>query len=197
MLLPGSNPLTVSDWSRDDHWLVYTETNPKTGADIWRLTDPSRSCRPTENRFRCFARRPSRARASSRRMGSGSLTSPTNRARVRCTSDRLAGSLCLGHDVAGLELDLERGEPRWRADGRELFYLDGSGSRRVQGHGRADRCGAESGWGRPKRCLNSSPSGPFRRSTFSLRSRARRPALSRQRLPHRGATVARGDPELG
>ena len=42
MLLPGSNSWAPSDWSRDHHSLVYTEVNPKTGADIWLLADPSK-----------------------------------------------------------------------------------------------------------------------------------------------------------
>jgi Tol biopolymer transport system component len=41
LILQGSETLTPSDWSRDGRFLVYTENNSKTGADIWLLADPS------------------------------------------------------------------------------------------------------------------------------------------------------------
>jgi Tol biopolymer transport system component len=39
LLQPGPNGRATSDWTRDDRWLVHTETDPKTGADIWLLGD--------------------------------------------------------------------------------------------------------------------------------------------------------------
>jgi len=40
-LLAGGDPKYPSDWSRDGRFLLYTDQDPKTGADIWVLPDPS------------------------------------------------------------------------------------------------------------------------------------------------------------
>ena len=45
LLQSGPNGRATSDWTRDDRWLVYTENDPKTGADIWLLADPSETRR--------------------------------------------------------------------------------------------------------------------------------------------------------
>ena len=42
LLQSGPNGRATSDWTRDDRWLVYTENDPKTGADIWLLGGPSK-----------------------------------------------------------------------------------------------------------------------------------------------------------
>jgi serine/threonine protein kinase len=41
ILLQGTSPLSPSDWARDGRWLVYTDNNAKTAADIWLLPNPS------------------------------------------------------------------------------------------------------------------------------------------------------------
>ena len=40
LLLENENLKTVSDWSRDGHYLIYTETDPQGRGDIWYLPDP-------------------------------------------------------------------------------------------------------------------------------------------------------------
>ena len=40
LLLPKGNPKYPSDWSRDGRYLLYTEVDPKTRADLWILPDP-------------------------------------------------------------------------------------------------------------------------------------------------------------
>jgi serine/threonine protein kinase len=42
LLLQSGNPVSPSDWSRDGKYLLYTEIDPKTRGDIWYLSlDPS------------------------------------------------------------------------------------------------------------------------------------------------------------
>ena len=40
LLMENENPKTVSDWSRDGRYLIYTETDPQGRGDIWYLPDP-------------------------------------------------------------------------------------------------------------------------------------------------------------
>ena len=40
ILLQGTSPLSPSDWARDGRWLVYTDLDAKTSADIWLLPNP-------------------------------------------------------------------------------------------------------------------------------------------------------------
>ena len=198
MLLPGSNPLTVSDWSRDDHWLVYTENNPKTGADIWLLADPSKPS--AEPKPVPLLRTPSIESQGQISPDGKWLAYVSNESGTAQVYLRPFGGCLLPPDTTWQVSNSSVGgiEPRWRADGKELFYLErgsqglgGSRSwpcRSVRGRTRRER---------PKRCLNSGPIDRAAGQQFSLRPRGRRPALPRQRLRHRGPTVARGDPELG
>jgi hypothetical protein len=124
LLLTGSNPLTVSDWSRDHRWLVYTENNPKTGADIWRLSDP---LRPSNERTpEPLVRTPAiesegQLSPDGKWLAYVSDASGTNQVYLRPVGEPSAASAgprqVSNSPVAGTE-------PRWRADGRELFYLD-------------------------------------------------------------------------
>lgn len=131
MLLPGSNPLNVSDWSRDDHWLIYTEVNPKTGADIWRLADPSR---PSAERTPAqLIRTPAAESEGQLSPDEKWLAYVSNESGTDQVYLRPFGALSSAPDTTWQVSSSSVGgvEPRWRADGRELFYLDGIG---VEGH---------------------------------------------------------------
>jgi eukaryotic-like serine/threonine-protein kinase len=42
LLWPTPNERYPSDWSRDGKYLIYTEVDPKTQADVWYLPDPGK-----------------------------------------------------------------------------------------------------------------------------------------------------------
>jgi serine/threonine protein kinase/Tol biopolymer transport system component len=131
MLLPGSSPLTVSDWSRDGHWLVFTENNPKTGGDIWRLAEPSRSVdgqTPVPLVRTPAIESEGQISADGKWLAYVSDESGTDQVYLR----PFGGPSSASGTTWQVSNASEHGaEPRWRADGRELFYLDGIG---VDGH---------------------------------------------------------------
>ena len=133
ILLQGTNPQAPSDWSRDDHWLVYTENNPKTGADIWLLLDPSK---------------PSADRKSVKLLGesfneSQGQISPDGKWLAYYSDESDTGQIYL-RPFNGISPASETKwqlstsgvaslEPRWSADGKELFYLEiVRGTRRIK-----------------------------------------------------------------
>jgi eukaryotic-like serine/threonine-protein kinase len=124
ILLQDTNPQAPSDWSRDDRWLVYTENNPKTGADIWLLPDPSK---------------PSADRKSVKLLGesfneSQGQISPDGKWLAYCSNESGTNQIYLRpFNGTSPALDTKwqlstsgvpSQEPRWRADGKELFYLE-------------------------------------------------------------------------
>jgi Tol biopolymer transport system component len=123
ILLQGTSPLYPSDWSRDGRWLVYTDNNPKTGADLWLLPNPSS--------------------ASADRKPVPLLVTPFNESQgqispdgkwLAYSSDESSPSDVYVRSFSGAspapdtkwQVSTARGgiEPRWRADGKELFYLE-------------------------------------------------------------------------
>jgi Tol biopolymer transport system component len=119
LLLKSDYPKLLSDWSRDGRFIIYHEIDPKTKADIWILPAP----------------------------GSGE-TKPFPA--VRTDAIETAGTLspdgrwlAYASDVSGRfevyvqsfpggvsKRQISNGggiHPRWRLDGRELFYYAGDG----------------------------------------------------------------------
>jgi Tol biopolymer transport system component len=123
-LLKETNPQLPSDWSRDDRWLVYTENNPKTGADIWLLPDPSK---PSPDR------KPVRLLGESFNESQGQI-SPDGKWLAYWSDESGNGQIHLrpfhglspGSDIKWpvSNSSVAAVEPRWRVDGKELFYLD-------------------------------------------------------------------------
>jgi len=117
LLFRNGNDKTPSDWSRDGRYLVYTEIDPRTHADIWYLQDPL-----------------SKERKAIRFQGT-----PFNESQGQISHD--------GHLIAytsdesgqyevyvrpfptgdGKWTVSSKGgnEPHWSRDGKELFYLEG------------------------------------------------------------------------
>jgi serine/threonine protein kinase/Tol biopolymer transport system component len=129
----GTNPQYPSDWSRDDAWLVYTENSPRTGADIWLLPDPSK---PSANR------KPVRLLGESFNESQGQI-SPDGKWLAYYSDESGTGQVYLRpFNVRSPESDTKwqvstgegrHVEPRWRADGKELFYLESvAGTRRIK-----------------------------------------------------------------
>lgn len=127
VLLQGSpNVPLPSDWSRADDSLVYTEVDPKTGGDIWLLPDPSK--RSADRNPLAWLRTPA--------IESQGQISPDGRWLAYCSdeSGRLQVYLrpftgaAPAPDTTWPVSAVSGREPRWRADGKELFYVE-SGER--------------------------------------------------------------------
>jgi serine/threonine protein kinase len=124
IVLPASTSgRSTSDWSRDNRWLVYTETDPKTGADIWILPDPSQS---SANRTPVpWLRTPS--------IESQGQISPDGRWLAYCSDESGRLQVYLRPFTGGAAAPetkwpasgVSGREPRWRSDGKELFWIEG------------------------------------------------------------------------
>ncbi|HTL02845.1 MAG TPA: protein kinase [Vicinamibacterales bacterium] len=122
LLQGGSNRRSPSDWSRDDHWLVYTEVDPKTGADIWRLSDPST---PSVDRKPV-------ALVQTPAVESQGQISPDGKWLAYYSDESGTGQVYIRPFAGGSpvpdtrwQVSTAQGrEPRWRGDGKELFYLE-------------------------------------------------------------------------
>jgi Tol biopolymer transport system component len=123
---PGSSRLT--DWSRDGRFLLYTSFDPALKADMWVLADPlgkaaDRKASPflrTE-----FNEGQGRFSPDGRWIGYTSDESGKNEIFVRPFNSSSARSPQEGKWM------VSRGggtEPRWRRDGKELFYLSPDGN---------------------------------------------------------------------
>ena len=128
----NANRRDPSDWSRDDRWLVFTENDPKTGADIWLLADPSK---PSAEERKPVALLHTPASESQGQI------SPDGKWLAYYSSESGTGQVYL-RPFAGAALipdtksqvsTVRGSDPRWRADGRELFYVESvTGTRRFK-----------------------------------------------------------------
>jgi Tol biopolymer transport system component len=125
MLLEGSNSWVPSDWSRDHHSLVYTEVNPKTGADIWLLTDPSKPS--AELKSVPLLRTPATESQGQISPDGKWLAYVSNESGTSQVYLRPFGGPSTGSDTRWQVSSINGTEPRWRADGKELFFLTGTG----------------------------------------------------------------------
>jgi serine/threonine protein kinase len=128
LLLQSANPILCSDWSRDGKYLLYTEIDPKTRGDIWVLPlDPSgkpgapvaflkTEFNESQGQFSPDGRWVAYVSNESgslevyvRPFPSGGGPTTTGPTRISSSGGR---------------------EPRWRADGKELYYLGNPGNSR-------------------------------------------------------------------
>jgi Tol biopolymer transport system component len=121
LLLPKGNPKYPSDWSRDGRYLLYTEVDPKTRADLWILPDPlGKSGGGTPIPF-----------LRTNFVESQGQFSPDGRW-IAYTSDQ-SGQFEVyvrpfPSGAGELKVSSNGGrEPRWRRDGNGLFYLEPDG----------------------------------------------------------------------
>jgi eukaryotic-like serine/threonine-protein kinase len=123
--LIDGNGSTVSDWSRDDRWLVYTQNDPKTAADIWLFADPSKP--PAGRQPQPLIRTPA--------VESQAQLSPDGRWIAYNSNESGVSQIYLrpftGSTLSDTGWNLSASstsafEPRWRADSQELFYLQGT-----------------------------------------------------------------------
>jgi Tol biopolymer transport system component len=124
LLQGGTNRRHPSDWSRDDRWLVYTTNDPKTGADIWLLPNPSSSALSADRKPVALLQTPA--------LESQGQISPDGKWLAYSSSESNEGRVYLrpfagaspSPDVRWQVSTTQSREPRWRADGKELFYLE-------------------------------------------------------------------------
>jgi Tol biopolymer transport system component len=124
LLQSGPNGRATSDWSRDDGWLVYTDNDPRTGADIWLLADPLKPV--TERKPVAWLRTPA--------MESQGQISPDGRwlaywsdesGRFQIYLRPFTGAAPAAETKWAVSA-LSGREPRWRGDGKELFWIEAS-----------------------------------------------------------------------
>jgi Tol biopolymer transport system component len=111
---------SVSDWSPDSRWLVYTESNTQTGADIWARPDPSAaqaSGKPV-------------VLVSTPGIDSQGRISPDGQW-IAYTSRELERHVYLRPFSVPMKAEsmwqvstVNGAQPQWRSDGKELFYLE-------------------------------------------------------------------------
>jgi Tol biopolymer transport system component len=118
-ILQTGHDKSPSDWSPDGHYLVYTETDPKTGGDIWLLADPlSKSAE----------RKPVPFLRTLFEESQGQI-SPDGRWLAYTSNESGQREIYVRPFPSGdgkWQVSSKGGvQPRWRRDGRELFYLEG------------------------------------------------------------------------
>jgi Tol biopolymer transport system component len=123
LLLAGPN-LAPADWSQDDHWLVFTGTAPKTLGDIWLLPDPSKSPGLSAERKPVPLLRTGAIESQGQISPDGKwLAYVSDESGPPQVYLRPFSGLSPSSDQRWQISSVPSAEPRWRADGRELFFL--------------------------------------------------------------------------
>jgi serine/threonine protein kinase len=120
-LLAGGNSKYPSDWSRDGRFLLYTDIDPKTAADIWVLPDPSVKFgdgKPFPFLQTQFSESQAQFSPDGRWIAYASNESGQEEIYVRPFSGQPSGT------AGEWKISTAGGrEPRWNPDGKELYYL--------------------------------------------------------------------------
>ena len=121
-ILRSERSIAVSDWSRDGRWILYSEIDPRTGSDIWLLparvsgTEPAKPIPLVRTRA----------------LESQAQVSPDGKWLAYTSDESGAEHVYVRPFTATLPLPETKWqvssvfgrEPRWRADSRELYYLE-------------------------------------------------------------------------
>jgi Tol biopolymer transport system component len=113
LLLKTGQPKMATDWSRDGRYIVYTETDATTGADLW-LLPLFGDRKPVEYLRTPFNETEARVSPDGRWLAYRSDESGIEQVYVQ--SFPQAGSKWQVSTDGGRQ-------PHWRGDGKELFYL--------------------------------------------------------------------------
>jgi Tol biopolymer transport system component len=123
-LIANANGKAASDWSRDGRYLLYTETDSKTQGDIWYLENPLGSTPGKPVRLLGTTARESQAQLS-----------PDGRWVAWYSNESGSGAVYIRPFPSGPgQWKVSAGgavEPRWSADGREIYYLQPSNPNRL------------------------------------------------------------------
>ncbi len=114
LLMNSPNAKQPQDWSADGRWLTYSEVNPTTGRDLWALDMTS-----PDHASRVIANTPAEevlAQFSPDGRWVAYQTNESGRFEVVVQPFPDAGGKWQVSTAGGVA-------PRWRADGRELYYL--------------------------------------------------------------------------
>jgi eukaryotic-like serine/threonine-protein kinase len=112
----GSTPLVPEDWSPDGRWIAYVSGTRQTGRDLWLLRTEDRIAKP----FLTTRFEESAARFSPDGAWLAFVSNETGRPEVYVAPIAAPGEKRAISMSGGLE-------PRWRADGRELYYVSADG----------------------------------------------------------------------
>ncbi len=118
LLLQSGNPLSPSDWSRDGKYVLYTEIDPKTHGDIWYLPFDSSGKPGAPVVFLKTGFNESLGQFSPDGRWVAYASNESGEFEVYARPFPPGGGAVRISNNGGTS-------PRWRADGRELFYLDG------------------------------------------------------------------------
>jgi len=122
LLPPSANQRRASDWSRDGRFLVYTEIDPKTRADIWYLPDPGKP-----------GSKPVKFLGTDAVESQGQLSPDAKWLAYYSDESGRQGVYIRpfpsGPGVWKISINSGR-EPRWSRDGKELFYAETKASSR-------------------------------------------------------------------
>jgi Tol biopolymer transport system component len=129
LLLKSENVKHASDWSRDGRFLLYTEAGANTQGDIWVLPNPLGAAGESKPyRFLQTAADESEAQLS-----------PDGRWVAYTSNESGTGEVYVRPFPTGegqWKVSVKGGmEPRWRGDGRELYYLESPSDRQQAGSG--------------------------------------------------------------
>jgi eukaryotic-like serine/threonine-protein kinase len=120
LLLKSDYPKYPTDWARDGRFLIFTTVNPGTKSDVWALSLPDRHAGPVLGTIY--------------NEGFGAL-SPDGRW-LAFQSDESGKNEVYVELFSGIDTTPKRhwlvspgggGHPRWRGDGKELFYISPGG----------------------------------------------------------------------
>ena len=120
LLLANEHLKTPSDWSRDGHYLIYTETERNGRGDIWYLPDPlNKSSEKKPVKFQGTEATESQGQLSpdGRWLAYVSNVSGQDEVYVRPFPIGLGRWKISAGQTRSLE-------PRWRQDGKELFFVE-------------------------------------------------------------------------
>jgi Tol biopolymer transport system component len=121
-ILRTDRPLAISDWTRDGRWILYTQTDPRTGPDIWLLPVPAAAGdRPTPVALLRTTAIETEAQVSPDGKWLAYVSDESGTAQVYVRP--FAGTSPLPDTKWQVSSVFGR-EPRWRADSRELYYLE-------------------------------------------------------------------------
>lgn len=118
--LENGNTKTVSDWSHDGRYLIYTEIDPKGRGDIWYLEDPL---------HKSSERKPVEFQGTEAAESQGEL-SPDGRWLAYVSDESGQQEVYVRpfpSSPGRWKISAGRGrsrEPRWRRDSKELFFLE-------------------------------------------------------------------------